>query len=318
MEKIMVIKENGVTEEASREKLVSNAPYLSKKENCFGKYINLDNIKSLNKNYIIEIKNIINTMVQEISKNQEVNKIDELMCRLMNVEKKEDLENIVNYIIENYYIDSISNNNSTIVTTKLISKIKADLKNNPDVVISIVVKKIISTYFYKCVSSLNREQIGELEFIKLSGVSMDYIIECFGITYNETSKENGVYKLSKNILNDIIDIVFEAKQKHLCWENCVNASPDLCPKVTDIVKKRIDEYDFITHGFQIFDEKGRMDKFIVTECENYKKTYITEKIDAARTRKLKESLMLTYYDTDNIREAIDIRNYERRKEYAKK
>ena len=49
-----------------------------------------------------------------------------------------------------------------------------------------------------------------------------------------------------------------ARKIHLCWK-CDCASPLQCSKVEDIVKKEIEEYPFITDGYQIFTKDGKLD-----------------------------------------------------------
>lgn len=317
MEKVMVMKEFGEITESVREKLTSSAPYLSEKETCFNGAIDKNKIKKLKIDHIIQIKSVINTMIQEVIKNEE-DVIKKLMEILKDIQSRSGLIELVNTLIYEYSNYTLNNNfNST--TKNIIDRIKLELQDNPDVVISIVVKKIIFTYFYNIVFALDKKQINELENAKLSGVEMDYILNIFGVTFNETSKNNGVYRLSKKVLNDIIDIVFDEKQKHLCWENCANAHPFECDKVTNIIKKRIDKYDFITDGYQIYDEKGKLDKFIVTKCTNYREEKHREMTpeELASARKAKRSIFMSYYDTDTVEEAKAIQKYISQKQKTK-
>lgn len=57
---------------------------------------------------------------------------------------------------------------------------------------------------------------------------------------------------------------------HKCWQHCECAKANECDKIYDQYKKTIDEYEFITDGIQIYDNEGRLEKFIVTNCKNYK------------------------------------------------
>ena len=122
-------------------------------------------------------------------------------------------------------------------------------------------------------------------------------------------KENGkvteteyTQDLKKNILDN---------NSHLCGYHCANANPNLCPKVCDRYKKNIDSdrYDFITDGYQIFDENGKLKSFIVSGCKLYKREVSKKKEtvkDAKAARELREGLWKLYFGTDNIEEAYMI------------
>lgn len=102
---------------------------------------------------------------------------------------------------------------------------------------------------------------------------------------------------------------FEAKIKekrgHKCWENCENATVLCCQKIADDVKSPIDKYDFITDGYQIFDEDGKMLCLHIDECENYKKAKPV-KLSAEEQRRIKlirEDLRKAFFGTDDLKEA---------------
>lgn len=92
---------------------------------------------------------------------------------------------------------------------------------------------------------------------------------------------------------------------HLCWENCANACPNKCQKVADIKKEKIDKYDFITDGLQVLNDKGQVDTFIVTNCQNFEreKPRFTTNQERARLMRLKEAMRMAYFDTETIEEA---------------
>lgn len=60
------------------------------------------------------------------------------------------------------------------------------------------------------------------------------------------------------------------KAVHKCWENCKYAYANQCEKIFDQYKRTIDEYEFITDGWQIYDAEGMLDTFIITGCSQYK------------------------------------------------
>ena len=55
---------------------------------------------------------------------------------------------------------------------------------------------------------------------------------------------------------------------HLCAK-CHNAQPSMCSKIADEHKKGLIDYDFITEGYQTFDESGESDVLVVEECKNF-------------------------------------------------
>ena len=116
-------------------------------------------------------------------------------------------------------------------------------------------------------------------------------------------KESGELKI-ENTTPELIEQL-DKENGHLCWENCENACADKCRKVEDLPKKYINEYDFIKAGFQIIDDKGRIDRFIVNECDNYKKVQpkrlTTE--EKARIRRAREELRKAYFDATTLEEA---------------
>ena len=127
-------------------------------------------------------------------------------------------------------------------------------------------------------------------------------------------KENGVVttmEATKEQLSDIRKIGKKDDPRiHLCWENCANAIAGACEKVTEREKKNIADYDFITDGYQIIDEKGEIDAFLVTKCNNYVKVEQNKKTkeEIERLKKLKESLRTEYFDTETVEEAYLLQN----------
>ncbi len=93
--------------------------------------------------------------------------------------------------------------------------------------------------------------------------------------------------------------------KHLCWENCEFAYADKCPKVANKNKKTIDKYPFVTDGMQLLDDENKVDRFIVTGCNKYKKTVPIERTreELAYLKKVKEGLKMAYFDAGSIEEA---------------
>ena len=123
--------------------------------------------------------------------------------------------------------------------------------------------------------------------------------------------------IKKNGIVDVVDPNSETiedfktkKAVHMCWHNCSNAFTTKCPKIQDEIKKMINEYDFITDGFQIINSKGQIDRFVVTKCLNYikekPKTYtVAEK---ERLNNIKKGLRMAYFDASTLEEAYLIQH----------
>lgn len=108
-------------------------------------------------------------------------------------------------------------------------------------------------------------------------------------------------------VSDLDEDELGEKASHQCWKNCEYARADQCDKIYDRYKKSIDEYEFITDGIQTYDAEGRLEKFIVTNCKNYK---TKEKIKInSRERELINRVISLYgsrYNRDNINELSEL------------
>ncbi len=91
---------------------------------------------------------------------------------------------------------------------------------------------------------------------------------------------------------------------HLCAK-CHNAEPNMCSKIADEHKKDLIDYDFITDGYQTFDESGESDIFVVKKCENFvpMSNLGPSKKQAAKYKKLKGQLACGYFDVATPDEA---------------
>ena len=73
---------------------------------------------------------------------------------------------------------------------------------------------------------------------------------------------------------------------HLCAFDCINSCENGCSKMMNMQNEMIDSYEFITNGFQIFDEEGNLEKICVFECNDYVRfPYNNEKKGIQRVRK---------------------------------
>ena len=144
-------------------------------------------------------------------------------------------------------------------------------KEYPDLLLSIFIKQLMKKYYHRKIGQLNMSEICELEKEKNNGISIDELFSKIGESFEDANDVNGVKQLAGRVLLDTIDFVFDQTQNHLCWNDCANAFSTKCPKITDRYKKTIENYGFITDGYQIYNEEGELTCFCVTGCNNYKK-----------------------------------------------
>ena len=130
----------------------------------------------------------------------------------------------------------------------------------------IVVKEFLYNYFFN--KLMKYDDVKYLEIMNIEGLK-DEILKIIGGDFPETSHINGIYNLSLQIVSKTTEESYKRKQKHLCFD-CQNAWPRKCPKIADLNKKPIEEYDFIVSGYQSFDDAEKPEDFIITSCENFK------------------------------------------------
>ena len=88
--------------------------------------------------------------------------------------------------------------------------------------------------------------------------------------------------------------------RHLC-NSCNNACPNNCDKVLDLPKQTIDNYSFISEGYQILNDDGSVDRFIVIGCKNYELNPVREINDSQR--KARNNVKMIYFGANSIEEA---------------
>ncbi len=266
MEKIIYIKNNGETFKGTRTILTHKSPFLKKDEkvtfvdNKIVKTSDISDIKSANK--------IVNNLIDELYCDDKKT-IYTFFDSINNVKAEKDMTKISEKICSIYRTNIEPTKPEKTVDIEKYGNI---LKENPELINSIVVKKTLIFYFSKIISSKGYKQIVQLEIMKNSGISMEEIANILGIKFSEQSKKNGVYELSKRLLNDTIDNMYtstETKEKeHLCWK-CQNGTAIDCDKVADCFKKTIDLYDFIEEGYQTYNDNA-LDRFVVKKCKKFK------------------------------------------------
>ena len=313
MENKIIKKENGKITEGVRE-TISDMPYMTDEENCFKKEIGQDTFK----NYDLEKVQLLDKQMNKIL-NDIITLNDENIIKLYNmiksVNNNKDLERVYKTFLVKYAEVLEEKYNLSIRKSEKIKNIIAlarkEIESNFDIVISTIIKKIIEKYYILKLQNYKRDEINKLEDSKMKGVSINYFFQELGESFDEQSINNGVKSLSAKILLSTIDKIYDRRQKHLCWENCKNASPDRCEKVRDYVKRSINDYDFIIDGYQILDNNGDVDTFVVSECSNYEeqKPKKISSSDELRIRELKENIFMEYFDAETLEEARNIRNH---------
>ena len=108
------------------------------------------------------------------------------------------------------------------------------------------------------------------------------------------------------------EVIYElhngSRIKHLCFD-CVRGCASKCAKIADYRKKPITAYDFIISGYQIYDNRGDVEEFTVTECQNYKyddPKYVSEKEKMA-ARKTIGLFHMAYFGANDLDELEEIK-----------
>lgn len=306
MEKSIIIKkENGQITEVEKIKRSKIIPYFTKKDKCFENILSQEDIIKLPSKEKSEIIRIAKSITNELNARCSLNETSNIIKKINEAKTEEELLQIVNDILKQYYLIPLSSYTSKKETTKKrvnynVNYIEKNLINNKKATISITIKEMIITHYTNLLLRLPERTIRELENKKINTP----INEIFASYTKTNNTNNGIYELSQNIFADLIDIIYTKNQKHLCF-SCQNATSTLCPKVKDRIKSRIDSYDYITEGIQEIKENGEIKKFIVSKCDNYKKDEVrstpTERLE--KLKKLKESIKILYFDGEDIEEA---------------
>lgn len=124
-------------------------------------------------------------------------------------------------------------------------------------------------------------------------------------------KSNG--EIIKHSNDEFASEVERNNRTHLCWD-CANGYPSKCPKIADLEKGTLEIYNFVKKGYQLI-EDDYVYKFIVTDCENFEKPEQKsqdEQIFAKKEmKKAVNELIMTFYETNTVEEALEIRKKRR-------
>jgi hypothetical protein len=99
---------------------------------------------------------------------------------------------------------------------------------------------------------------------------------------------------------------------HLC-SHCANLSSVKCIKVSDVHKKRISAYAFITDGQQIIRDKKRLVEFLVTGCKNYQDEK-ARPVPKSLRDDMAESLRMAYFGANSTEEADELQKIKRKRD----
>lgn len=278
MKKKIIKKENGIITISEKE-VFPQVKFNSKLfEPCFFNITNTNN----NKNYHITNEKV-QQMIKEIRDSSNGTTIvSELYSNLKEIETYEQLMDFI-FLFRKRYNETITsryhNSHSTYFSgeNRILKTFDSCLKENPQTIINAITKKIISLYYFNLILNSGRKQINNLESLKFNNTPTEELLSLTHEQFSETSKQNGVYDLSKILFSDMIDVAFDRSQKHLCWDNCQNAYVSKCPKIADYPMKDINCYPFITNGYQIITDDHQEEKLVVTECSLYQKAKVYQK-----------------------------------------
>lgn len=113
-------------------------------------------------------------------------------------------------------------------------------------------------------------------------------------------KENGIITTVTDE-NEIQEFVGIKKETHLCGEVCQGLGSKRCPKIFDEVKANISEYNFIDSGYQLYNDEGNLEKFIVSGCKCF--APIVRKENKVLRKSLMDNVKMLYFDTETVKEA---------------
>ena len=262
MKKILIKKENNtITKEIIEYK---------KREK-----INLYNISVYNflnpKNKNYQTKPVIQDMFITLKRDKKEKEIYNLYSKLLRTKTKDELEDIMLEFISIYsnreYITSI--------TETKIKTVKNLYRTQKDDMLNSFVHELVNEYYNIIVKNISTENI--LKLNEIIDDNTESFLSTININFTEENKKANIDTLSKEALKEAIHKRYEKDKKHLCWGCTINILN--CPKLLDVNKHPIQDYEFIKEGEQLYNTNGELEQFIVTKCLKMpkKKTKILKK-----------------------------------------
>lgn len=227
--------------------------------------------------------------------------IDKGMDLLSRAKDATDLDTVVRTVLNHRSINNSSSRgiDSWYKTRKMYQLV-------PNFTKSILTKGIVSSYIDSKIDSWTTEELADVEMQLVKGADLGTLLELKTGQFSESSKENGIFDLSKRVFNDKVHEAYDRSSHVICWD-CSNGFPSKCQKVADYVKQSIDAYDFIRSGYQVI-ENGEVKKFVVSSCDCFGRNASSVPMSNSELKKLTDSLAMYFYDADSPEEVRRIRD----------
>ncbi|MBR1377439.1 MAG: hypothetical protein IJ565_06495 [Bacilli bacterium] len=198
-------------------------------------------------------------------------KINTLYELLIGIKEKSDFIPIVNALKNNYIkarLNSIDITRNTARINRVTNCVDEMLIKYPNYVMYEIIKRISAMYFHNYVYNMDKKDLNDLFSLIEDGIEIDEMFDN-NDKLNVKEKNEVIYNASKLAFFRLLRQKYSIDRTHLCWECHIHTLD--CPKMMDIEKKRIDEYDFITDGKQIYDN-NELDEFNVYQCKKFIKS----------------------------------------------
>lgn len=149
---IIIKKENGQIAEVEKIKRSNFIPYFTKKDKCFENILSQEDIIKLPSKEKSEIIRKAKSITNELNAHCSLNGTSNIIKKINEAKTEEELLQIVNDILKQYYLIPLSFYTSTKKITKNkvnnnVKYIEKSLINNKKATISIMIKEMIMTYY---------------------------------------------------------------------------------------------------------------------------------------------------------------------------
>ncbi len=215
-------------------------------------------------------KQMVLYMFRTIRTRRDYKIINHIYTELQKVDNKESLEKLFEFALDNLYDSKMKK--STYENKQIVNTIRKSYQQKKDYMLNVFSTQAIMEYFNMIAQKMNMDSIKTLEALILKDENTDKIMDCLNKKYTEEEKKGQLYQIAKESFKQAINKKYFGNGNHLCW-NC--ATPIVkCPKILDVRKKHISEYNFITAGEQIYrvhneesnERYGEMEAFTVEKC----------------------------------------------------
>ena len=228
---------------------LSTRPYLVKGELFLNDDLLIRKRKDhINKSEVLSCEHVVSKVVTSMNDNMRERFFD----KLFEIEDISEVMPIVDIIIN-------SNDSARRTNKKLFT--------------SILIKTIVKNHYNAIINSFNNEEFNTILDNRIIDDNYEELMR--SVIPEEADKvlSSDLNNLCLKAFISAIDDRYYNKDDHKCWTPCVKAEPTECQKVKDFweEKKTIDQYPFVTEGFQLFKD-GKLDKFIVLDCKNHVKS----------------------------------------------